>query len=144
MLETRETILILDKDSHTRWILKALLENEKYFVISVDTIGRAMENLSDKVSGFITEYLIDQSNTLETIRELKKKIPGAYVMMLTDNLVDEREYEEIINAGVDDYFTKPMSSQRVLIHLRKGLRQRSLLLHKSEAPRPKGRSFPAR
>ena len=44
-------------------------------------------------------------------------------MMLTNNEVDERQYEEIIRAGVDDYFLKPVSFNRILLHLEKGLKR---------------------
>lgn len=128
---TKETILILDKENHTRWILKALLENEKFIVIAVDTIERALQNFSEfEVSVLITEYRIGQSTTLDTVRELKARSPEAYVMMLTADEVTEKEYEEVINAGVDDYFVKPFPSWRILLHLRKGLRHRAILLQK--------------
>jgi DNA-binding response OmpR family regulator len=50
--------------------------------------------------------------------------------MLTDKELDEEEYEEIIDAGVDDYFLKPLSGEKILLHLRKGLRQRNISLQK--------------
>jgi len=127
----KETVLILDRESHTRWILKALLESEKYVVIAVETIERALQNFSEfEVSGMITEHRIDQSSTLDMVRELKTRFPEAYVMMLTADEVTEKEYEEIISAGVDDYFVKPFPSWKMLLHLRKGLKQRSLVLQK--------------
>ena len=127
----KETVLILDRESHTRWVLKALLESEEYLVIAVETMGRALQNFSEfQVSGLITEYQIDQASTLDMIRELKARFPEAYVMMLTANEVTEKEYEEIISAGVDDYFVKPFPTWKILPHLRKGLKQRSLVLHK--------------
>jgi DNA-binding NtrC family response regulator len=128
---TKETILILDKENHTRWILKTLLESEKYIVIAVETIERALQNFSEfEVSGLITEYRIDHSPTLETIQELKVRFPEAYVMMLTTDEISEKEYEEIIRAGVDDYFVKPAPAWKILIHLGKGMKQRSILLQK--------------
>jgi len=127
----KETVLILDRESHTRWVLKALLENEEYLVIAVETMERALQNFSEfEVSGLITEYRIDQSSTLDMIRELKMRFPEAYVMMLTADEVTEKEYEEIISAGVDDYFVKPLPSWKILPHLRKGLKQRNTVLHK--------------
>lgn len=129
---TRETILILDIESHSRWILKGLLENEKYIVIAVDTIKRALQNFSEfEVSALITNYFIDLSCTLEAVRELKRRVPEAYVMMLSDNEISEEEYEGIMKAGVDDYFLKPFSVQKALLHLKKGLKWRSILLRKN-------------
>jgi DNA-binding NtrC family response regulator len=136
----KETILILDKENHTRWILKALLENEKYIVIAVDTIERAVQNFSEfQVSGLITEYRIGRAATLDTVRELKSRAPEAYVMMLTADELTEKEYEEVIAAGVDDYFVKPFPSWKILVHLGKGLKQRNLLLQKKRQEQELGR-----
>ena len=44
-------------------------------------------------------------------------------MMLTNDEVNEQEYEDIIRAGVDDYFLKPVSFNRILLHLEKGLKK---------------------
>jgi len=130
---TKKTILILDKESHIQWTLKTFLEGEQYIVISVNTIDRALRNFSEfKVSGLITEYWIDHSRTLETIQEFKKMFPEAYVMMLTNNEVVESEYEEIMNSGVDDYFIKPLSFNKILLHLRKGLKQHNIFPQKNQ------------
>jgi DNA-binding response OmpR family regulator len=127
----KETILILDKDFHTQWTLKTLLETEKYIVLAVDTVERALINFQEfEVSGLITEKRIDDANVAEIIRDLKKSFPELYVMMLTHENLDEKEYKKIMNAGIDDLFLKPISSEKILIHLKKGLRQRKILLQK--------------
>ena len=136
----KETILILDKENHTRWVLKALLENEKFIVIAVDTIERALQNFSEfQVSGLITEYRIGRTTTLDTVRELKSRAPEAYVMMLTADELTDKEYEEVIAAGVDDYFVKPFPSSKILVHLGKGLKQRNILLQKRRQENELGR-----
>ncbi len=127
----KETILILDNEFHIQWILKTLLENERYIVVSVDTIERAKQNFREfEVSGLITEYRIHHSKTIEIIRELKRISPELYVMMLTNEDVKEMEYETIMEAGIDDFFLKPFSSEKTLLHLKKGLRQRKIFLQK--------------
>jgi DNA-binding response OmpR family regulator len=35
-----------------------------------------------------------------------------------------------MGAGIDDFFLKPVSSEKILIHLKKGLRHRKILLQK--------------
>jgi len=128
---SKETILILDKEFHTQWTLKTILESEKYIVLAVDSIERALQNFQEfEVSGLITEYQIDHANTPEIIRELKKNFPELYVMMLTHENLEEKEYKRIISSGIDDFFLKPISSEKILIHLKKGLRQRKILLQK--------------
>lgn len=128
---SKETILILDKEFHTQWTLKTILESEKYIVLAVDKIERALQNFQEfEVSSLITEYRIDHIHTFEIIRELKKNFPELYVMMLTHENLEEKEYRKIMSSGIDDFFLKPISSERILIHLKKGLRQRKIFLQK--------------
>jgi DNA-binding NtrC family response regulator len=127
----KETILLLDKENNIQWTLKTILESEKYIVLPVDTIERALQNFREfEVSGFITEYQVDHNHTPEVIRQLKKDFPELYVMMLTHDNLDEREYKKIIGAGIDDLFLKPVSSEKILIHLKKGLKHRKILLER--------------
>lgn len=127
----KETILILDKDFHTQWTLRTILESERYIVLAVDTIERALTNFQEfEVSGLITEDQINHTNVSEIIRELKKDFPELYVMMLTAENLEEREYKKMMNAGIDDLFLKPISTEKILIHLKKGLRHRKVLLQK--------------
>jgi DNA-binding NtrC family response regulator len=128
---SKDTILILDKDFNTQWTLKTLLESEKYIALAVDSIDRALQNFQEfEVSGLITEYQIDHANTPEVIRELKKNFPELYVMMLTHENIGEKEYKKIMSLGIDDFFLKPVSIEKILIHLKKGLKQRKIFLQK--------------
>ena len=128
---SKDTILILDKEFHTQWTLKTVLESEKYIVLAVDTIERALQNFREfEVSGLVTEYRIENSETLDMIRELKKGFSELYVMMLTDETLEEKEYRKIMSSGIDDLFLKPISVERILIHLKKGLRHRRILIQK--------------
>lgn len=127
----RETILILDKEAHTQWTLKALLETEKYIVLAVDTIERALQCFREfEVSALITEYWIDHANPVEIIRGLKKDFPELYVMMLTQENLEEIDYGRVIKAGVEDLFLKPLSTEKILLHLKKGLRLRKIFIQK--------------
>jgi len=129
----KETILVLDKEFHTQFTLKTVLEGEsdKYIVLAVDSIKRAFQNFQEfEVSGLITEYRIDHSETSEMVRELKKSFPELYVMMLTHENLEEKEYKRTMSSGIDDFFLKPISVEKILIHLKKGLRQRKILIQK--------------
>jgi len=128
---SRETILILDKELHSQWTLKTLLEGEKYVVLAVDSVERALQNFREfEVAGLITEYRFGHSLTPEIIRELKKNFPELYVMMVTDENLEEKAYRRVMSSGIDDFFSKPISGEKILIHLRKGLRQRKILIQK--------------
>ena len=126
MNNVARTVLILDNEAPISWALKSILGMENYQVYIASTLEEAGRILDKEVmSGLITEYRLDRDYTLETIKKIKETKPGLYVMMLTNNEVDEKEYEEIIRAGVDDYFLKPVSFNRILLHLEKGLKRRA-------------------
>lgn len=137
----RHTILILDDERYTQWTLKSLLEAEGYITIERDTIERVLKNIQEfEISGMVTEYRIGNCSTLEVIRKLKQKSPEAYIMMITDKQITEDQYEEIINAGVNDFFLKPCSAKKVLLHLKKGLTHRSLTVEKRRLKREHNRT----
>jgi len=128
----KETILILDADKNVTWTLKTFLENEGYPVVIVDSVERATRYFTElKVSGLITEYWIGNFRTPGAIRKIKEMFPESYVMMITNHPIKDDEYEEIMKSGVDDYFLKPMPIKKILLHLQKGLKNRSLLLEKN-------------
>jgi DNA-binding NtrC family response regulator len=132
----KETILILDDESHIRWTLKALLESEGYVVITAKSVEGIQQNFLElKIAAFITEYFIKHSPVLDTIRKVKKTIPELYVMVLTNATLKETEYEELMDAGADDFFLKPFPSRKVLLQLQKGLKQRSIFLEKEKLER---------
>ena len=134
-MTAQETIVILDTDKNITWILKTLLENENYVVVTEDSLDGALEDFSNfQVSGLITEYRIENICTLDAIRKLKGVSPETYVMMVTDKEMKEDEYEEMMQMGVDDYFLKPTSMKRILLHLQKGLRYRNRYLQLSPSP----------
>jgi DNA-binding NtrC family response regulator len=130
---SRERILILDEETNTQWTLRELLEEENFSVIPVDSINQAIESYdANNFGGLITECRVSQTPTFLVIREFKKTFPGAYVMALSHSEVKEEEYEEFINAGVDDFFYKPISFKKLLLHLEKGLSHRRDLILKNE------------
>jgi len=127
-----QTILILDTNKNIAWSFKTLLENEGYCVIVVDSPERALKDFTEfKVSGFITEYWIGNIRTVEAVRKLKELFPESYVMMITDQMMKDEEYEEVMRSGVDDCFMKPMPIRKILLHLEKGLKHRGLLSEKN-------------
>ena len=128
MNNVARTVLILDNEAPISWALKSILGMENYQVYIASTLEEAGRILDKGVmSGLITEYRLDRDYTLETIKKIKETKPSLYVMMLTNNEVDEKEYKEIIRAGVDDYFLKPVAFGRILLHLKKGLTRRTCL-----------------
>lgn len=142
---SKETILILDNERYIQWTLKNLLEGEAYTILSSDSIGTVMPAFSEReVACLITEYWIGDFCTLDLVRGLKKRFPETYVMMLTSKEFSEEKYKEILNAGVDDLFKKPFTAEKISLHLKKGLKQRGILLQKKELEQELDRMNPGK
>jgi DNA-binding NtrC family response regulator len=119
----QETILILEEDLQLQWIMKTYLENKGFTIIAHDTIEKVRESISrEKVSVFITtEYWINHSHIMEIIKQLKKTLPQIYIMLITYRMMDEKEYEDFMVAGVDDLLEKPFSLGKIPVLLNKRL-----------------------
>ncbi len=57
---------------------------------------------------------------LEVIKKFKEFFPEGYVMILAHDDVQENEYQEIFNAGADDFFVKPFPTRLNSITFAKG------------------------
>jgi len=63
---------------------------------------------------------------------VKQSHPETSVMMITNAIIDEASYEKLFDAGLDDIVFKPYSPEKIIVHLKKGLRLRDLILRKQE------------
>ncbi len=130
---SKEVILIYDHNPHIRWVLKTLLEGERYIVIAHGEMERLRQNFKEfEISALLFEYRPDQKDLIDFIRKLKRNFYGLYILAFTQMEVSEHQYKQMFNAGVDDLFLKPFSSEKILLHLRKGLKQRKLILQKRQ------------
>ena len=60
----------------------------------------------------------------EIIKKIRERFPELYVMMMADGKIGEKEHQRVIETGVDDFFVKPMPYEKILFHLKSGLKQR--------------------
>jgi DNA-binding response OmpR family regulator len=67
------------------------------------------------------------------IQWLKHQSPETYIIMVTHAEIDKTTYEALFEIGLDDLIFKPCPPERILVHIRKGIRQRDLILRKQEA-----------
>lgn len=125
----QEIILILEEDAQLQWIMKTYLENKGFRIIAHDTIEQVRESISkEKVSVFITtEYWINHFHIMEIIKQLKKTFPQVYIMLISYRMMDEKEYEDFMVAGVDDLLEKPFSLGKIPVLLNKRLGTDSFL-----------------
>jgi DNA-binding NtrC family response regulator len=118
------SILLLEGKRNILWPSKTFLEEKGYDVHTARSQKEAIDQIDrHHFSALITEYIIEGTNTLKFVRKVKSVNPESYVLLLTNVNLDRKTHEEVIAAGVDDYFVKPFPLEKILVHLEKGMRE---------------------
>jgi PleD family two-component response regulator len=133
---TRNSILLIDPYKNIADVYRILLEQEKFLLETAENLDEALQRLSMRhYSVIITEYFLPFDNMDRMIQRVKLDSPETYIIMVTDVIVDKTEYEKFFTVGLDDLILKPFSPEKILSHIRKGLKQRELTLEKQEVER---------
>ncbi|MBS3917337.1 MAG: response regulator [Deltaproteobacteria bacterium] len=100
-------------------------------MLPVNTINRLLTNFQEfEVSGVIIDLNVDHFYLFEIIKKIRERFPKLYIMMMADGKIGEKEHQQVIETGVQDFFVKPMSYEKILFHLKSGLKQRKKYLQK--------------
>ena len=129
-------ILLVDPFKNLLNAYRIILEEEKYLVETALSLKDAYELLyKGQYSVIITEYIPPFETTEYMIQWVKEKSAETYIIMVSNAYVDERTYERLFAIGLDDFILKPYSPDRILVHIKKGLRQRDLVIKVKEFER---------
>ena len=115
-------ILIVDDDPQIRRVMRMTLVTQGYEVSDVATGDEALEQI--RVSRFDL-VLLDMNmpgiGGLETCRQIRSCSNAAILMLTVRNA--EKDKVEALDAGADDYVTKPFRMSELLARLRAALRR---------------------
>ncbi len=126
---SKHWILLLDPFRNLLNAYHMILEDERYLVETASNLEGAYELFKNReYSIIITEYIPPFEATDEMIQRVKRNVPETYLIMVTNAIVDEKTYEKLFTIGVDDFILKPYSPEKILVHIRKGIKQRDLIL----------------
>jgi PleD family two-component response regulator len=129
-------ILLIDPFKNLLNAYRIILEEENYLAETALNLKDAYELFKKRqYSVIITEYCPPFETTDYMIQWVKKNSPEVYIIMVTNAIVDEKTYEKLFTIGVDDFILKPYSPERILVHVKKGLKQRDLILKMQELER---------
>jgi predicted signal transduction protein with EAL and GGDEF domain len=118
-------ILIADDDLVTRRLLQKTLERAGYQVVAVENGYMALESLSSKFGPRLAllDWLMPGLNGLEICREIRRhsEFPYIYIILLTAKAA-KVDVVRGLEAGADDYITKPCDAEELKARLRSGER----------------------
>ncbi|MGC2425358.1 MAG: response regulator transcription factor [Nitrospirota bacterium] len=116
-------ILVVEDEQKVASFIKKGLQEEGY---AVDVAADGLEGLSmlemNVYDSMILDLMLPKKNGIEVMREVRAKKMNVPVLMLTarDTLADKIMG---LDAGADDYLTKPFAFQELLARLRSLLRR---------------------
>jgi two-component system, OmpR family, KDP operon response regulator KdpE len=115
-------ILVIEDEPAIRNVLRVLLEAEGYRFVEADTALRAeIEARSHKPDLLLVDLGLPDGDGLKVIRKVRGWSPVP-IIVLSARTMEEQKIAAL-DAGADDYITKPFSAPELLARVRAALRR---------------------
>jgi DNA-binding response OmpR family regulator len=116
------SILLVEDDDGIATPLAAALGGAGYRVLRVATGREALARAGDGIEAVVLDLGLPDVDGVEVARRLRSVLPGLPVLMLTAR-TSEADVVVGLDAGADDYVTKPFRLAELLARLRALLRR---------------------
>jgi two-component system KDP operon response regulator KdpE len=115
-------VLVVEDEVGIRRVLRVLLESEHYRVVEAGTAARAdQEARTHKPDILIVDLGLPDGSGLDVIREVRRWSPVPVIVLSARTM--EAQKIAALDAGADDYVTKPFSAAELLARVRAALRR---------------------
>lgn len=122
MTEAMHQVLVIEDEPAIRNVLKVLLEAERYRVIEAEGALRAeIESRSHKPDLLLLDLGLPDGDGLAIIRRVRAWSPVPIIVLSAR--AQEEQKIAALDAGADDYVTKPFSAAELLARVRAALRR---------------------
>ena len=139
MIRSENSLLLVDPYQNLLHAYRLLFNQVGLAVETAATLEEARATLGEKNYGLVlSELFLPGSDSLSFWKDIKSRHPETYLILATDFPVDEEGYERIFNAGADDLIVKPFPPAKLLVHIRRGLQHRALIMEQKRLVRLNG------
>jgi two-component system, NtrC family, response regulator AtoC len=119
-------VLVIDDDPGVREYLEALVSRQGYEAYAVQSGEEALRTLDRTRPDLVTlDILLEGMDGLETLRQLKKRMPDVPVVMLSGH-GQARTIVEAMRLGASDFLRKPFEVEELELAFQKALENRAL------------------
>jgi two-component system cell cycle sensor histidine kinase/response regulator CckA len=128
-------ILLIEDDADSRRGLQRLIERRGHEVTAVGSVEEAEEKLrSDSFPFLILDWMLPGKSGLELCRELRAQPRGdeMFILLVTARQ-DTEDLEKALEAGANDYLTKPLNLELLNVRLSVAERQIRELIERNHA-----------
>jgi two-component system KDP operon response regulator KdpE len=119
------TVLVTDDDPDIRRVLRRTLDTFGFNAAEASTGEQALKQIEGhSFDVVLLDVNMPGMGGIEACRQIRKKAPRLQILMLT---VRDREEDKIqaLDAGADDYITKPFSMPELAARIRSAVRRSS-------------------
>jgi two-component system, NtrC family, response regulator AtoC len=119
-------VLVIDDDPGVREYLEALVARQGYEAVAVSTGEEALRVVERARPDLVTlDVVLDGMDGLETLRQIKKRVPDVPVIMLSGH-GQARTIVEAMRYGASDFLRKPFEVEELELAFQKALENRAL------------------
>ena len=119
---TSAKILIVDDEPQIRRVLRTTLSSQGYTVAEARTGDEALEQIrNERPDLILLDVNMPGISGLETCREIRSSSDIPIIMLTVRS--SEHDKVQALDAGADDYETKPFGSEELMARIRAGLRR---------------------
>ncbi len=136
-------VLAVDDDADVRLLVEAVLEREGHSIVSYEDGESLIFDLQNRLPDVvILDVMLPGMDGLEVLEELRRRIPGVPVLMLTAATSVERVVEAM-RLGAYDYLGKPIDPTELSTSIRNATERHALTTQLARLKRQaEGRGFP--
>jgi two-component system KDP operon response regulator KdpE len=122
MTQAMHRILVVEDDESIRSVLRVLLQAAQYRVVEAATAERAgIEARTHKPDVMLVDLGLPDRDGLQVIRGVRAWSPMPIIVLSARSM--EEQKVAALDAGADDFVTKPFSAGELLARLRAALRR---------------------
>ena len=116
-------ILVVDDDKNTRKYIQAVLEAENYTVFTATNGEDALEIMDrEYIDLVVLDIMMPKMNGYEFTKVLRETNHNLPILMVSAKQLPEDRHKGFL-AGTDDYITKPIDEQEMLLRIKALLRR---------------------
>lgn len=120
-------ILVVDDDKHTRMLLKAILENANYTVITANDGLEALDALEKQhIDLVVLDIMMPNMDGYEFTKAIRQTDNALPILMVTAKQLPQDEKRGFL-VGTDDYITKPIDEEKLLLRIKALLRRAQIV-----------------
>jgi two-component system KDP operon response regulator KdpE len=120
--EQAAAVLVVDDEPQIVRALKVILRQAGYRVDAADTVREALDAVSVRPpDAMILDLVLPDGSGVDVLAELRSW--SSMPVIVLSAVGDEREKVRALDAGADDYVTKPFGAAELLARLRAALRR---------------------